>query len=369
MSMRILHCIASMGGGGAERHVAYLCRGLAQLDWDVTVALLDPGPNMEWLEGTGVRIEFLKHKTNYDLRIVWQLVSLIKRLRPDIVHTWLTMMNTAGGIAAGLTGTAFLGGEQNSTRAYSGGWKDRLQNLVLSSWATAVTANSGAGLEYLQTHLKDDVAKFVVPNGIPIADIDVLLPASRQAMTVGRDAEVILYVGRFEAQKNLPALFQALPSVFQARPRTVAILCGTGSLRQHWIDWVRQHDLEHKILFPGYVNDVWSWMKSSDVFVLPSLFEGQPNVVLEAMACRCPLVVSDIREHREFLEDDCALLVPPDSAERTAEAIVDTLADRRSTAIRVENARKRVSQHTVEEMVKSYQDIYLQLTEAGHARP
>ena len=105
LPIRILQCIPTMTGGGAERQLVYLCEGLTQLGWDVTVALLDLGPNVERLSRAGIHTEVLTHRTNYDPFLVWQLVDLIRRLRPDVVHTWLPTMNIIGGIAAGLSGT------------------------------------------------------------------------------------------------------------------------------------------------------------------------------------------------------------------------------------------------------------------------
>jgi len=368
LPIRILQCIPTMTGGGAERQLVYLCEGLTQLGWDVTVALLDLGPNVERLSRAGIHTEVLTHRTNYDPFLVWQLVDLIRRLRPDVVHTWLPTMNIIGGIAAGLSGTILIGSERNSKPECQAEWKDRLQMFVLSSWAAAVVANSTAGLEYLQTSLKGSVAKYVVPNGLPMAEIDAVLPASRQALGIEREGEVVLYAGRFDAQKNLSVLFNALPIVFRAHPQAVAILCGEGFMRGHWIDWAHQNGLAAKVFFPGYLHDLWAWMKSSDMFVFPSLFEGQPNVVLEAMVCQCPLVVSDIPEHREFLDEECALLVPPESPEKIAEAIIKTLDNRHLAALRAANAKNRVSLYTAEKMVQSYRDIYLRLLEARHTR-
>ncbi len=96
----------------------------------------------------------------------------------------------------------------------------------------------------------------------------------------------------------------------------------------------------------------------------PSQHEGQSNAVIEAMACHCPLIVSDIPEHHEFLENNSALLVPPSDAGKVTEAILETLTDRQAAASRAANARDKIAKYSVEEMVRSYEDIYLRIIDS-----
>jgi glycosyltransferase involved in cell wall biosynthesis len=87
--------------------------------------------------------------------------------------------------------------------------------------------------------------------------------------------------------------------------------------------------------------------------------EGNPNTVLEAMACGCPLVVSDIPEHREFLDDDCARFAKPDSAHEIARAILCVFAEPDATARRVQAARARVaSRDSIPDMARRYERVY-----------
>ena len=74
--------------------------------------------------------------------------------------------------------------------------------------------------------------------------------------------------------------------------------------------------LADRVRLVGFVPDAWAWMKRASVLVSPSLFEGHPNVVLEAAACGCPLVVSDIPAHREFLDGENAVLVDTGDPDR-----------------------------------------------------
>ena len=102
-------------------------------------------------------------------------------------------------------------------------------------------------------------------------------------------------------------------------------------------------------------------MKLADALLSLSLFEGCPNVVQEAMLCRCPLVVSDIPEHREILADNEALLVDPHSPDKVSHAVVSVLSDKTSAAQRAGRACEKASSWTVEHMVGQYEELYRDL--------
>jgi len=112
------------------------------------------------------------------------------------------------------------------------------------------------------------------------------------------------------------------------------------------------------VLTPGYVDDVWSWMKRANVFVSIGLFEGRPNSVLEAMACGCPLVVSDVPAHREFLTGDMARLVDPCDRHEVADALIDVLTNRDAALGRAANARRAVEQWAIAPIAREYDRVY-----------
>jgi glycosyltransferase involved in cell wall biosynthesis len=113
-----------------------------------------------------------------------------------------------------------------------------------------------------------------------------------------------------------------------------------------------------RVLMPGYVEDVWTWIKRADVLVSISLFEGRPNAVLESMACGCPLVVSDTPAHRELLGNDMACFVDPRNPKAVADALLDVLRDREAARRRVMCARRRVEEWSVRNVVREYDRVY-----------
>jgi glycosyltransferase involved in cell wall biosynthesis len=352
--MRILHLIPTLGGGGAERQIAYLAQGLQARGCDVHVAIDSGGPNLERLLRAGATVHWIRPRGNYDPMLLPRILRLVRRLRPDIVQTWLTQMDVVGGAAALMTGTPWLLSERAAPLAYPRNAKHRLRSFI-GRFASAVVANSPAGLEVWK-HGRSP--RFVVPNAIPFDEI-AATPADHELLP--RDARIVLFAGRLAPQKNLPTLIAALAEVTSKRD-VVAILCGEGELEAGVRAMIAATGRGDRIRLLGFTHHLWSLMKRADAVVLVSWFEGHPNVVLEAVASGCPIVVSDIAEHRAFLGDEEALLVPPDDPAAIANAIIRTLDDPEAACARAANAQRAVQRWSIDHVAAEYERIYHQMS-------
>ena len=163
--MKILHCIPNMKGGGAERQLTYLCKGLVSDGIEVHVALCDGGANMKRLNDCGAVVHKLSSRHNHDIRVLLQLVKLIKNIRPDIIQTWLRQMDILGGLASIFASVPLVISERNSKMAYYRSWKHCLRALV-GKKAAAVIANSEIGKGYWEGKTGDTVRKRVIKNMI-----------------------------------------------------------------------------------------------------------------------------------------------------------------------------------------------------------
>ncbi len=104
-------------------------------------------------------------------------------------------------------------------------------------------------------------------------------------------------------------------------------------------------------------------MKAASIYISLSAYEGCPNTVMEAMACGCPLVVSDIPAHRELLDEQAALFVDPSDIQQAADAVVRAIADEKASKRRGDAARARAGELSVEKMAAGYERIYRQIIE------
>jgi glycosyltransferase involved in cell wall biosynthesis len=251
--------------------------------------------------------------------------------------------------------------ERNSADAYPPTWKNWLRARAALS-ADAIIANSRKGVEYWES-LGYSGHTAVVRNAIQMSRYetepglkDPSLPDS-----------YVLFAGRLASQKNLEAVIDAFAIVAHRNPTTL-ILAGEGPLDTDVRQRISDRGIADRVMLLGYVNDLPRLMRTASVFVSLSHYEGNPNTVLEACALGVPLVVSDIPEHREFLTEASARLVPTSDPSVAAEAILSVLEQRPEVAARAAAAKAVVTELTVEASALGYIEVYKRLLHAPGRR-
>ncbi len=352
--MRIMHLIPKLSGGGAERQLSYLAPELARRGHDVHIVFSREGPNPPELPG--VTLHRLIGGSNCDPRLAWRLVRLIRLVKPDVLHSWILQMDVLGGIAARLTGTPWVLREPNMSDAYPASWKTRLR-LWAGAGARAVISNSGGGDAYWKARVPDR-KRYIVRNGLPMAEIE-RAPAALPARVAVPDVPLLVYVGRLERHKRVQTFLDAL-AIVSKRRAVHGVVCGEGAEHSSLEARVRALGLAEHVTFTGFLpsEEVWALLKNAAAFVSLSSYEGCPNTVMEAIACGCPLVLSDIPPHRELLGEGPTAWVDPVDAVPAAEAIVgilENLVFARSAALA---ARHRANEWSVPEVARQYEFIY-----------
>jgi glycosyltransferase involved in cell wall biosynthesis len=357
--MRVLHCIPGMGGGGAERQLAYLAAPLAARGWHVHVALSAGGPNLERLEAGGATIHKLAGTGNHDPQLAWQLGKVFKRLRPHVVQVWFVQMEILAGAMSEVFGVPWVISERSSILAYPFSLKNRAR-IAIARAADAIVSNSAAGDQYWERRAGPGVARFIIPNALPLEEIHAARAGVPAGLPLDPGDALVLFAGRFGPEKNIDALLRAMRRIVE-RPRTVAVLCGDGPLRAEVERAIAADNLHDRILTPGYVADIWPLMKRADVIVSLGQFEGRPNAVLEAMACGRPLVVSDIAAHREILDDSSASWVNPLDVSDVTDTVVRILDDPVPSLERAALAKEVTAKWSIADAAAQYDGVYRQV--------
>ncbi len=344
-----------MNGGGAERQLVYLATELTRRKWDIHVALLKDGPNYGKLLASGCTVHKIGSQGNHDVRIVARLLKLIRCIQPHVVQTWINQMDVFGGIASRLASVPFILSERSSAANYPQGFKNTLR-VAVGRRADAIVCNSAGGKDYWETKIGQSVRIYVIGNGLPINDITTA-GETPQAFPASSHSEVLLFAGRFSPEKNIFNLVRAFKDV-ASRRNAMLMLCGDGALRNEVETLIEKEGLTGRIVVAGHVESVWQIMKRADLFVTVSTHEGLPNAVLEAMACNCPLVVSDIPAHRHLLDEEIALFVNPNDVSSIAEGIIACLDRRGQARKRAEKARKSAVSFSIQEITDKYERVY-----------
>lgn len=352
---RILHIIPTLEGGGAERQLTMLAVEQSRRGWCVHVGIRRGGVHEKYLRNSDVVVHWLgEHRGTNPLLLV-SINSLIKKIKPDVVQTWMPQMDIVGGIAALWNSVPWVVSERASRLAYL--------HMRLPFWfrcrvvrhASAVVANSSNGVAYWQEILPSDAHVFLVANAV---DVEVIRNAASVSWAGSNDGRrTILVVGRMSPEKGVDTVIQAV-RLIPVNHNIHVLIIGEGPLHKELEVAIENDGLADRISLLSYRADWWGLLKNASALVSMSRFEGCPNVVLEAMAAGCPLIVSDIPAHREFLDEMTAMLVPPDDLDALAEAIVSLLTDSLSAGERAERASVYMDGLTIKLAADSYESIY-----------
>lgn len=350
---RVLHLISGLTGGGAERQLTLLAAAQAALGHDVHIAMLRPEIPPQ-LADTNVQIHLLSVSSHFDPRMILQLRSLIKRMRADVVQTWLTFSDAMGGTAAVMTNTPWVLSERSMVEAYPPAWRNTVRTRM-GHYAQAIVANSRGGIEYWQSQGIPNERLSEIPNAV---DLDSLDGATSNALPPQFDnRRLVLFAGRLADEKNPIVMVDALAMALEGTD-AIALLCGTGPLEGDVIARIHERNAQDRIVLAGHRRDVPGLMKRASLCVAISKFEGSPNVALEAMATGCPLVVSDISAYRQLLDADSTLFVPLSDVAAIARAIRSVLDYPAEARKRADHARGRIGDFTPDHVAKAFDAVY-----------
>lgn len=175
------------------------------------------------------------------------------------------------------------------------------------------------------------------------------------------NAKIVLAAGRLSTQKGFEYLIDAAEKVCKQRTDVFFFIAGKGKLKTKLANYIEKLDLQKRVIMLGFHNELGSLLKGADVFVLSSLYEGMPNVVMEAMMNKVPVVATNVNGVNElFIDPRMGYVVPPADADSLARAIVECIE--RPNPQMAENAYQRiVSEFSVHRMVMNLESYLIGL--------
>jgi starch synthase (maltosyl-transferring) len=353
--------ITDMDVGGAERILVALATRLDRRRWRPRVFCLGPeGKMVEPLTASGLPADCLDVNRKRPLQAVARLASALRSHAPRLVQSFLFHANVATRLAAPFAGIPWvLSGHR--VAEHQKRWHLTLDRLTARLASGSVCVSNGV-LRF--TRDVEGVAPdrlTVIPNGVDPAPLDRAEPLPRAWIGVPEGGQLALCIGRLDVQKGLPFLFDAAERVVAELPDWYLVLVGDGPER----DWVRRRiaetpALSGRVHWLGRRDDVPRLLKSADLLVLSSLWEGMPNVVLEAMAARRAVVATVVEGTEDLiLPGRTGWLVPPRDAEALAVALLEAAKDPARRLAFGEAGRQRVEdQFSVDRMVQAYESLW-----------
>ena len=305
MTIRLALIIPTMDRGGAEKQLCLLATHLPKDKFDVHVVLLTrDGPRSKYLRDAGIPVTVIGKRFKADPTALLRLRRELRRIQPDIVHTWIFAANSFGRLAARLAGIKRIIASERCVDP----WKTMAHFMIdrrLARWTEAITTNS-TGVRDFYAHNGIDADLFrIIPNGIePVESSPISREEAFARLNVSPERKLIVAVGRLWPQKRYRDLIWAAELLGSLRRDTTLVIIGdgpqSGELLRHRDSVTKP---EH-VLFAGQRNDVPQLLPHADVFWIGSEYEGQSNGVIEAMQAGIPVVASDIPGNCDLVIDD-----------------------------------------------------------------
>jgi len=358
--IRVLLVIPTLDASGAEKQFALLASRLPRNRFEPhVVALTRGGPYERLIRDAGVPITVLGKRFKAD-PVAWtRLRRIVRRLQPDVIHTWLFAANAYGRLVASDDGPPVIVSER-CVDSWKSGWQLWFDRKLEARTATLVGNSESVSEFYRQQGIAAE--KIVtIPNGI---DMPVVDRSRRDALLaelgVPADARIVATIGRLAKQKRVDVLVWAMQLLRQLSPNVFHLVIGDGPERSR-LERLAEHFTCHDVTrFLGHRNDVAKLMSCIDILWLASDFEGQSNSVMEAMAAGLPVIASDIPANRELITNgEHGFLVRPGDSVAFAQ-YADRLLAEPELAKRLGEAarRKIIEEHSVEAMVEAYASLY-----------
>jgi L-malate glycosyltransferase len=360
-----LHVDTARTWRGGQNQVLLTVNGLRSIG-ERAALVAHPDGELRRRAAEGLELIPMAPRTEMDLTAAWRFSRVIKRLAPDVIHAHDPHGVAMSSLALSL-GSSTMQGRPPALVA-SRRVDFHFKGNSFSRWKYRQVAAFIAASEAIRQMLVADGVPadrtVTVHEGIDVDHVVAAPPVNvHEAFWLPHQAPVVGNVAALVPHKGQRYLVDAAHLVVQELPDVRFIILGEGELREHLEKQVREHHLEKHVLLPGFRADVLGCIKGFDLFVMSSVTEGLGTSLLDAMACRRPIVATRAGGIPEIVEEGInGQLVPPRDAASLAAAIVRALKDeglrRRMGDAGFARVRERF---TVDRMVSETAAVYKNL--------
>ena len=363
--MRILYVIDSMTKDGAESQLLKTLAHLQPGQYEVSVVLSRAeGERVAELAALPCVREVTTlaagGRRRHLLEKAFAIAGIVRAIEPDIVHSWLWYSNFLCGLSRKCgfwRQIPFVASQRGDYHARYGKFRLWLTEKLIYNTADVLLTNAAPIQRYLCQRYPDKQI-LSIPN---LLDLPTAVWTQRQ--TSNAEEKLIVSVGRFAPEKGHRYLIEALNLLQQQDLVWRCRFLGEGELEAELRTLVTASELSAQVAFPGFCEDVFSVLLTTDVFVLPSLHESSPNALIEAMGIGMPCVASDVGGIVDLIEDGKnGIRVPPKDAEALASALYRVLTNPDFATELGRNARTTIQQKfNSAASIRKLEDIYRKL--------
>jgi glycosyltransferase involved in cell wall biosynthesis len=366
-AVRVAICTAGEIWGGVERFIVTMATGLRSIGVEPFVVVFLDGPLAAALRDEQIAVHVLDSRAKYDPRMIWRLRALLRQHRINVLHVHGYKASVVGGLAAQGLHIKFVKTEHGQLeplprwsaipshgRLAANTLLERLTCRCLLDAQVFVSRDIQERLGFRASR----IPQHVIYNGVDAPSLRPEDPVRR--CDSGKQFNIGI-VGRIDKVKGHDVLLEAMAHL-QHLERVRLHVFGSGPLEEQCKRLARGPALAGIVRFHGFEPAIHDRIAALDLLVIPSLHEGLPYVLLEAMYLKVPVIASRVGGLREVLEEGCGVLVTPNDPAALAAAIEQLY---RNSWLRAQLAAKA---HTVVrqrflagDMVRQYHELYQQL--------
>lgn len=377
--IRVLEVLASGAVGGGATHLRALAVGLDPGRFDLRVAVSDDGPLAADLEALGLAVERLPMTHAINPGAVLRLAGLLRRHACQLVHFHGTRAGASAAPAAALMGVPGLytvhgwSFHSRPSRLMEGAARG-IEAAIARMSRRVVCVSHADRRRGIAAGVLDAHASVVIPNGIDpgrFAPDAAARARIRQEWGVRPEETLFGTCGRLTRQKDQATFLAAARMVLDRSGTARFVLVGDGEDRPMLEARILELGLRERVIVTGFRADIPELLNALDVFVLPSLWEGLPIALLEAMAVGVPVIASAIDGCAEVIRPGTSgVLVPAQDAASLAAAMA-TLQETPALAERLAKAGlERVRRHySLDAMIRSTERLYADMAVARNLVP
>lgn len=375
--IKIIYAITKSNWGGAQRYVYDLATNIPKDIFEVSVVAGGEGALMQKLKSTSIptiRVPGLERNISIfgEITTFIRLFYIFLKERPAIVHLNSSKIGGTGAIAARIAG--IFSGIRPRIIFTAHGWafeeeRPPLQKKIIL-FLSRIASYVQDAIIIISKHDFDMALKYgiaeeklsYIPLGI--SAIDFMSPREAEARLssgIGKKLEppIIGTIAELTKNKGLPHLIQALFLLKQKRVTFSCIIIGSGEDKEAIQTMIIKNGLRDSVFLAGFIDDASSYLRCFDIFVLPSLKEGLPYVLLEAMEAGLPLIGTSVGGIPDIIHDGKnGLIIPPKNPSRLShvlEALISSKDMRRDFAI---ESKKRMDNFSFRAMLEKTLDLY-----------
>lgn len=374
MKKRIIWLIDSLQPGGAEQLMPALLSHFDSKQFETRVCTLQikkGNPISNELRERNIPVDFIKINSLKNPGNIFRILNYLNAHSPDLIHTQLEFSDILGNIAAKILRKPSVSTLHtlDVVRNYKfAAPRQKLKWFVLKTFCDRIIAVSEKTREHHIQNGKLPQEKLVtIYNGIQLSRFRDRDPSAliekKLALKIPPDRKIITTIAVLREPKGIQYMIEAMLLVLKKHPNTIYLIVGDGEYRASLQDLIADRQLDGHVVMAGHRTDIPDILALSDIFVLPSLGDALPTVLIESLAAGTPVVATNVGGIPEIIEHNKnGILVPPANKERLAEASLFLIKDESlAKQLSNEGLQRANNLFDVRVQVKHLEDLYNEL--------